>query len=123
MKCISHLHDLGVISLQHAFASASSSASCHLLLPPSYRTHPTSFTVSANCLLLAVFYPFEGLGNGLKGHIVAEIRDVDNAPLIKMVGSPFIETVVSHDITGRFVPYVHLLLLQMCKQTIIVAPS
>jgi hypothetical protein len=34
---------------------------------------------------------------------VAEIRDVDNAPLIKMVGSPLIETVVSHDIAGRCV--------------------
>jgi hypothetical protein len=45
----------------------------------------------------------------MKGHIVAEVKDVDNALLIKMVGQPVIETVVSHDITGRCVLYIHCL--------------
>ncbi|GMH39161.1 hypothetical protein BSKO_07059 [Bryopsis sp. KO-2023] len=38
---------------------------------------------------------------GLKGHIVAEMCDVDNEPLVKMVGRDKVETVVAHDIIGR----------------------
>ncbi|KAK9820268.1 hypothetical protein WJX72_008313 [[Myrmecia] bisecta] len=37
---------------------------------------------------------------GLKGCIVCEVCDVDNQPLIALVG-PMVETVVSHDIIGR----------------------
>jgi hypothetical protein len=37
----------------------------------------------------------------LSGHIIAELADVDNEALIKLVGGDDIETVVSHDIIGR----------------------
>lgn len=38
---------------------------------------------------------------GLSGHIVAEVRDVDNEPLVKLVGGSAVETIVSHDVLGR----------------------
>ena len=34
----------------------------------------------------------------LQGHIVAEVCDLDNEPLVKMVGVEHGQTVVSHDI-------------------------
>ncbi|EIE23062.1 hypothetical protein COCSUDRAFT_584, partial [Coccomyxa subellipsoidea C-169] len=37
----------------------------------------------------------------LQGHIVAEVCDLDNEPLVKMVGTQHVQTVVSHDIIGR----------------------
>lgn len=37
----------------------------------------------------------------LQGHIVAEVCDLDNEPLVKMVGVEHVQTVVSHDIIGR----------------------
>ncbi|OQR88605.1 ion channel [Thraustotheca clavata] len=39
----------------------------------------------------------------LKGHVVAEIRDVDNEPLVHLVGGNIVETLVSHDIIGRLI--------------------
>lgn len=36
-----------------------------------------------------------------KGHIVCEISDVDNEPLVRMVGGEAVETVVAHDVIGR----------------------
>ncbi|CAL5222099.1 g4408 [Coccomyxa viridis] len=42
-----------------------------------------------------------GIEGGLKGHIVAEVCDLDNEPLVKMVGVEHVQTVVSHDIIGR----------------------
>ena len=36
-----------------------------------------------------------------QGHIVAEVCDLDNEPLVKMVGVEHVQTVVSHDIIGR----------------------
>lgn len=38
---------------------------------------------------------------GLSGHVVAEVRDIDNEPLLKLVAQEMIETIVSHDIVGR----------------------
>ncbi|KAK9813412.1 hypothetical protein WJX73_006994 [Symbiochloris irregularis] len=38
---------------------------------------------------------------GLQGHIVAEVCDMDNDALVRMVGGDMVETVVSHDIIGR----------------------
>ena len=38
---------------------------------------------------------------GLSGHIVAEMRDIDNEPLVQLVGGTFVETIVSHDVLGR----------------------
>ena len=37
----------------------------------------------------------------VQGHICAEVCDIDNEQLIKMVGPDIIQTVVSHDIIGR----------------------
>ena len=37
----------------------------------------------------------------LSGHVVCEVRDVDNEPLVALVGGAMVETVVSHDIIGR----------------------
>jgi Trk K+ transport system NAD-binding subunit len=37
----------------------------------------------------------------LRGFIVAEARDIDNEPLVKLVGNQAVETVVSHDMIGR----------------------
>jgi len=36
-----------------------------------------------------------------EAHIVAEIRDTDSNPLLRLVGGDRVETVVSHDIVGR----------------------
>ena len=37
----------------------------------------------------------------MQGHIVVEVCDMANEPLVKMVGGDAVETVVSHDIIGR----------------------
>ncbi|XP_037422874.1 probable ion channel POLLUX isoform X2 [Triticum dicoccoides] len=42
-----------------------------------------------------------GVKEGLRGHIVVEMSDLDNEPLVKLVGGELIETVVSHDVIGR----------------------
>lgn len=42
-----------------------------------------------------------GMGAPANGHIVAEILDVDNEPLVNIVGKDSVETFVSHDIIGR----------------------
>ena len=39
--------------------------------------------------------------NSLAGHVVAEMRDLDNEPLVRLVGGELIETLTSHDILGR----------------------
>ncbi|CAK4086154.1 unnamed protein product [Aphanomyces euteiches] len=39
----------------------------------------------------------------LRGHVVAEVRDIDNEPLIALVGGGAVETLVSHDVIGRLV--------------------
>ncbi|KAG6969574.1 hypothetical protein JG687_00003143 [Phytophthora cactorum] len=39
----------------------------------------------------------------LTGHIVAELRDIDNDPLVRLVGGEEVEILVSHDIIGRLV--------------------
>lgn len=38
---------------------------------------------------------------GLRGHVVVEMSDLDNEPLVKLVGGEVIETVVAHDVIGR----------------------
>ena len=41
--------------------------------------------------------------NYISGHIVAEMRDLDNEPLVRLVGGDVIETVTSHDVLGRLI--------------------
>ncbi|XP_043707776.1 probable ion channel SYM8 isoform X2 [Telopea speciosissima] len=50
---------------------------------------------------LRVVLSLTGVKEGLKGHIVVELSDLDNEPLVKLVGGELIETVVAHDVIGR----------------------
>ncbi|EYU38180.1 hypothetical protein MIMGU_mgv1a020953mg [Erythranthe guttata] len=42
-----------------------------------------------------------GVKEGLNGHIVVELSDLDNEVLVKLVGGDLVETVVAHDVIGR----------------------
>lgn len=42
-----------------------------------------------------------GVKEGLSGHIVVELSDLDNEVLVKLVGGDLVETVVAHDVIGR----------------------
>jgi hypothetical protein len=55
----------------------------------------------ADSVVLRTVLQLKGLRHELSGHIVAELRDVDNENLVQMVGMGSVETVVSHDIVGR----------------------
>ena len=55
----------------------------------------------ADADILRVVLTLQTLDNGnLDGHVVCEVRDVDNEPLVALVGGDMVETVVSHDIIG-----------------------
>ena len=56
----------------------------------------------ADADILRVLLTLQTLDGGkLSGHVVCEVRDVDNEPLVALVGGEICETVVSHDIIGR----------------------
>ncbi|PHT60386.1 hypothetical protein CQW23_02749 [Capsicum baccatum] len=42
-----------------------------------------------------------GVKEGLQGHLVVELSDLDNEVLVKLVGGDLVETVVAHDVIGR----------------------
>jgi hypothetical protein len=50
---------------------------------------------------LRVVLSLTGVKEGLRGHVVVEISDLDNEPLVKLVGGGIVETVVAHDVIGR----------------------
>lgn len=50
---------------------------------------------------LRVVLSLAGVKEGLRGHVVVEMSDLDNEPLVKLVGGDLIETVVAHDVIGR----------------------
>ncbi|KAK7246904.1 hypothetical protein RIF29_41774 [Crotalaria pallida] len=50
---------------------------------------------------LRVVLSLTGVKEGLTGHVVVEMSDLDNEPLVKLVGGELIETVVAHDVIGR----------------------
>ncbi|KAI4296191.1 hypothetical protein L6164_036168 [Bauhinia variegata] len=50
---------------------------------------------------LRVVLSLTGVKEGLNGHVVVEMSDLDNEPLVKLVGGDLIETVVAHDVIGR----------------------
>ncbi|WOK96422.1 hypothetical protein Cni_G05129 [Canna indica] len=50
---------------------------------------------------LRVVLSLTGVKEGLQGHVVVELSDLDNEPLVKLVGGELIETVVAHDVIGR----------------------
>lgn len=43
----------------------------------------------------------KSMGYKMDGHIVAEVRDIDNEQLLQLVGGRLVETFVSHDVLGR----------------------
>ncbi|KAL6614099.1 hypothetical protein ACP70R_036369 [Stipagrostis hirtigluma subsp. patula] len=50
---------------------------------------------------LRVVLSLTGVKEGLTGHVVVEMSDLDNEPLVKLVGGELTETVVAHDVIGR----------------------
>ncbi|XP_022748682.1 ion channel DMI1-like isoform X4 [Durio zibethinus] len=50
---------------------------------------------------LRIVLSLTGVKEGLGGHVVVEMSDLDNEPLVKLVGGDLIETVVAHDVIGR----------------------
>ncbi|OMO74034.1 CASTOR/POLLUX/SYM8 ion channel [Corchorus olitorius] len=50
---------------------------------------------------LRVVLSLTGVKERLRGHVVVEMSDLDNEPLVKLVGGDLIETVVAHDVIGR----------------------
>ncbi|GLT77312.1 hypothetical protein SLA2020_489100 [Shorea laevis] len=50
---------------------------------------------------LRVVLSLNGVKEGLGGHVVVEMSDLDNEPLVKLVGGELVETVVAHDVIGR----------------------
>ncbi|GMH15001.1 hypothetical protein Nepgr_016842 [Nepenthes gracilis] len=50
---------------------------------------------------LRVVLSLTGVKEGLGGHVVVEMSDLDNEPLVKLVGGELIETIVAHDVIGR----------------------
>ena len=64
-----------------------------------------AFTLRIVMSLMSIHQSLESSGNdskGLKGHIVAEVCDLDNEPLLRMVaGTHPLEMVVAHDVIGR----------------------
>jgi hypothetical protein len=55
----------------------------------------------ADSSTLRCLLSIKSMGYKMGGHVVAEVRDVDNDPLLQLVGGKLIETFVSHDILGR----------------------
>lgn len=41
-----------------------------------------------------------GVKEGLRGHLMVELGDLDNEVLVKLVGGNLVETVVAHDVIG-----------------------
>ncbi|KDO16036.1 hypothetical protein SPRG_18429, partial [Saprolegnia parasitica CBS 223.65] len=56
----------------------------------------------SDAAVLRIILSLLGL-DSLRGHIVAEVRDIDNEPLISLVGGGAVESLVSHDVIGRLV--------------------
>eukprot|EP00873_Tetraselmis_striata_P002629 jgi/Tetstr1/422893/TSEL_013677.t1 len=53
-------------------------------------------------IVMSLMSLHQSLPGGLCGHIVCEVCDIDNEPLIEMVASSHhVETVVAHDVIGR----------------------
>ena len=55
----------------------------------------------ADATVLRSVLSLKSLKSELRGHVVAEMRDIDNTSLVELVGGESVETIVSHDIVGR----------------------
>jgi len=67
-----------------------------VVLLASERSADESDSTTLRCIL-----SLKSLGYRLIGHLVAEVRDIDNEPLLQLVGGRIVETFVSHDVLGR----------------------
>lgn len=56
---------------------------------------------SADADTLRTMLSLRSLYDQLQGHVIAEVRDIDNEPLVRLVGGGKVETLVSHDVIGR----------------------
>jgi hypothetical protein len=55
----------------------------------------------ADATALRIVLCLRGLPFHLEGHVIVALRDIDNQPLVKLVGGDTTETMVSHDLIGR----------------------
>ena len=62
--------------------------------------HGTLF-LQSDARALRTVLSLTGVKEGLRGHIVVELSDLDNEVLVKLVGGDLVETVVAHDVIGR----------------------
>eukprot|EP00928_Gymnodinium_smaydae_P026867 TRINITY_DN20963_c0_g3_i1.p1 TRINITY_DN20963_c0_g3~~TRINITY_DN20963_c0_g3_i1.p1 ORF type:complete len:881 (-),score=82.41 TRINITY_DN20963_c0_g3_i1:148-2790(-) len=62
---------------------------------------PASDADLADSQTLRSVLSLNSLGCPLRGHVVAEVRDIDNEPLLQLVGGGKLDTLVSHDMLGR----------------------
>lgn len=74
-------------------------AACFIFCKSVHKSLGTSFQSDARAL--RVVLSLTGVKEGLRGHVVVEMSDLDNEPLVKLVGGEVIETVVAHDVIGR----------------------
>lgn len=56
---------------------------------------------ASDASVLRTVLALTGMKSFLQGHVVAEVRDIDNEGLVDVTGRGWIETLVSHDIIGR----------------------
>ncbi|KAJ1450332.1 hypothetical protein M885DRAFT_448106 [Pelagophyceae sp. CCMP2097] len=89
------LHDLRKVS--------ASRARCIVIIADEGCTPDQSDARSLRIVLSLVGLRESGArsGGGLEGYVVVEVQDIDNEPLMRMVGGESIETIVAHDIVGR----------------------
>ena len=59
------------------------------------------FVIQSDARALRTVLSLTGVKEGLRGHIVVELSDLDNEVLVKLVGGDLVETVVAHDVIGR----------------------
>lgn len=72
------------------------------VLVPNYISYNYSLSsYQSDARALRVVLSLTGVKEGLRGHVVVEMSDLDNEPLVKLVGGELIETVVAHDVIGR----------------------
>lgn len=64
-------------------------------------SHMRCLYFQSDARALRVVLSLTGVKEGLRGHVVVEMSDLDNEPLVKLVGGELIETVVAHDVIGR----------------------
>lgn len=57
--------------------------------------------IQSDARALRTVLSLTGVKEGLRGHIVVELSDLDNEVLVKLVGGDFVETVVAHDVIGH----------------------